>query len=214
MKQSIEEVIIGPQVLKDAEKLYNENSEELEKYMDLLLEWNEKINLVSRNVSRETLKEHIIHSLIPVEMGLLEERDQWIDAGSGGGLPGIPLAICEKEKAWILNDNVRKKMRAVEDIISMMKLENCSVSAKSISLIDFQRGTGIVTKHAFKIDSIIRLLGKKPWQSILMWKGADGALEELETVRKSIDVIIFRFNFGEKQPFYEGKALVFLTNKN
>ena len=213
MKQSVKEIITGPKALQDAEKLYNENAANLEEYMDLLLDWNEKINLVSRNVSRETLKEHIIHSLIPVELGLLNACDHWVDAGSGGGLPGIPLAICEQDKTWTLNDNVRKKMRAAEDIIGSMNLENCSVAAKSISLINLQKGTGIVTKHAFKIDDIIRLLGNKPWQSILMWKGADGALEELKHVRKNIDVTLFRFDFGENHPFYEGKALVLLTKK-
>ena len=213
MKQSIKEVITGPKVLEDAEKLYVEYQDELEKYMDLLLDWNDKINLVSRSVSRETLKELIIHSLLPVRMGLLEQYDNWIDAGSGGGLPGIPLAICEREKSWTLNDNVRKKMKVVEDIIGTMKLENCSVAAKSISLLDFKKDSGIVTKHAFKIDDIIRLLGKKPWQSILMWKGADGAMEEVKAVKRDIDVTLFRFDFGVEHPFYEGKALVLLAKK-
>ncbi|WP_158278709.1 RsmG family class I SAM-dependent methyltransferase [Rhodohalobacter mucosus] len=213
MKQSVKEVNIGLNVLEDAVALYNKHAERLEEYTDLLLGWNDKINLVSRNVSRETLKEHIIHSLIPAGMGLLKSHDRWIDTGSGGGLPGIPLAICEGQKKWILNDNVRKKMRVAQDIIDTMSLENCSVAAKSISLFDLAKGDGIVTKHAFKVDDLIRLLGKKPWQTILMWKGAEEALKEVKSVGKNMNVTLYRFEFGKMNPFYEGKALLLLKKK-
>ena len=208
MKQSINEVTVEYDVLEEATELYQQNAGKLDHYLNLLLEWNDKINLVSRSVSRETLKDHVIHSIIPVRMGLLKNHDAWIDAGTGGGLPGIPLAICEKEKTWVLNDNVRKKMRVVEDIIDTMNLQNCKVAAKSISLVDFKKGTGIVTKHAFKMDDLIRLLGSKPWSNIIMWKGADGAIKEAERISKNIEITLFRFNFGDQHPFYEGKALV------
>jgi 16S rRNA (guanine527-N7)-methyltransferase len=211
VKQSINEVTVDVAALEEAIELYKENSEKLDHYLDLLLDWNDKINLVSRSVSRETLKNHVIHSIIPVRMGLLNNHETWIDAGTGGGLPGIPLAICEEEKTWVMNDNVRKKMRVVEDIIDCMNLQNCKVAAKSISLVDFKKGTGIVTKHAFKMDDLIRLLGDKPWSTILMWKGADGAREEAEKLSSKIDVSLFRFDFGDYHPFYEGKALVLLT---
>ena len=128
-------------------------------------------------------------------------------------MPGIPLAICEKNKEWILNDNVRKKMRVVKDIVEAMDLQNCKIVAKSISLVEFKKGTGIVTKHAFKIDDLLRLLGNKPWSTILMWKGADGAIDEVKESRKAFDTTVYRFDFGDDHSFYEGKALVQITRK-
>jgi 16S rRNA (guanine527-N7)-methyltransferase len=208
VKHSLREIELKPETLHKSELLYRKNEEDIENYIDLLLEWNEKINLVSRNVSRETVREHVIHSLIPVGMGLLDDHGQWIDSGTGGGLPGIPLAICLPDKRWILNDNVKKKMRAVADITERLGLTNCEIEAKSISLLNFEKGTGIVTKHAFKIEDLLRLLGSKPWKTIIMWKGADDAVQEIVSSRKKLQATICRFSFGSKHPFYEGKGLV------
>lgn len=207
MKHPIEKIGLNKQSLQNARDLFDKNRDKLEEYIDLLLEWNEKINLVSRSVSRETLREHVVHSLLPVRSGLLDGHVKWVDSGSGGGLPGVPLAICLPEKEWVLNDNVKKKMRAVDDIIQRLGLENCSVEAKSISLLDFEKGTGIVTKHAFKVKDLLRLLGSKPWTTILMWKGAEGAEKEIRIVKKKLTYTIYPFEFGDEE-FYEGKGLM------
>lgn len=208
MKHSINTVQVGSEVLFKARELYSAHEERMERYLDNLLEWNEKINLVSRNVSRETVREHVIHSLLPIPLGLIQWHDKWIDSGTGGGLPGIPLAICEIEKEWILNDNVRKKMSAVEDICQSIKLTNVEIIAKSISLVELEKGTGIVTKHAFKIKDLLRLLGKSSWQTILMWKGVEDVEPEVRRTHKDLNVTIYEFNFGKNELFYEGKGIV------
>ncbi|MDZ7717765.1 MAG: RsmG family class I SAM-dependent methyltransferase [Balneolaceae bacterium] len=208
MKHSINTIQVGPDKLQQARNLYFEHETEMETYLDELLSWNEKINLVSRNVSRETIREHIIHSLLPKPLGLIQWHEKWIDSGTGGGLPGIPLAICEKEIRWYLNDNVRKKMKAVGDIVETMKLKNTEVIPKSISLVDLEEGTGIVTKHAFKIKDLLRLLGSAPWQTILMWKGVEDVEEEVRRTHKNLKVLIYEFNFGKDEPFYDGKGII------
>jgi 16S rRNA (guanine527-N7)-methyltransferase len=179
VKHQIEEIKVEKEMLANARKLYSKNSELLESYIDHLLEWNSKINLVSRNVSRETVREHVVHSLIPIELGLISDIDEWVDSGTGGGLPGVPLAIVFPEKKFYLNDNVRKKMKAVSDITKSLSLENIEILAKSISLVGLKTGAGIVTKHAFKIDDLLRLTKKKPWKKVVMWKGVEGAYKEM-----------------------------------
>lgn len=208
MKRPINTVQIGYEVLSKAREFYSAHSDQLEKYIDLLLEWNDKINLVSRNVSRETVREHVIHSLLPIPLGLVQWHNKWIDSGTGGGLPGIPLAICETKRTWVLNDNVRKKMRAVEDIVQTMKLKNTESVAKSISLIELQKGTGIVTKHAFKIRDLLKHLDSQPWETILMWKGVGDVEEEVRRSGKDLNATIYVFDFGKDEPFYEGKGIV------
>lgn len=208
MKHLINVVQIGSEALSQARDLYSVHEEEMEAYLDALLSWNDKINLVSRTVSRETVQEHIIHSLLPLPLGLIQWHDKWIDSGTGGGLPGIPLAICEKEKRWILNDNVRKKMRAVGDIVDTIELKNTQIIAKSISLVDLEKGTGIVTKHAFKIKDLLKHLGSQPWETILMWKGVEDVEKEVRHAHKDLNVTIYEFNFGNNEPFYEGKGIV------
>ncbi|REL39115.1 hypothetical protein DYD21_03935 [Rhodohalobacter sp. SW132] len=208
MKQSIQKHSVSRETLEDARELYRKNEVHLEKYLDNLLDWNEKINLVSRSVSRETVREHVVHSLIPHVLGILDDHDSWIDTGTGGGLPGVPLAICAPEKHWLLNDNVKKKMRALSGIIEKTGLENSEVIAKSISLVDLKKGTGIVTKHAFKVDDLLRLLGSKPWKTIIMWKGVDGALDEIAQSKKKLRYTLFEFDFGANEEFYVGKGLL------
>lgn len=208
MKHSPKTIQINLETLSQARNLYSAHENEMEAYLDLLLDWNEKINLVSRNVSRETVREHIIHSLLPIPLDLLQRHDKWIDSGTGGGLPGIPLAICEKDIKWYLNDNVRKKMKAVGDIVESIELKNTDIIAKSISLIDLEEGTGIVTKHAFKIKDLLRLLGSAPWKTIIMWKGVEDVEPEVRRTHKDLNVTIYEFDFGENEPFYEGKGIV------
>lgn len=208
MKHQLNRIKVSRETLDNAREIYRENESKIEEYLDLLLEWNKKINLVSRSVSRETVREHIVHSLIPMAIGLLDGHEKWIDSGSGGGLPGIPLAIANPDKGWFLNDNVKKKMKAVGDIVERSGLTNTEILAKSISLVDFEKGTGIVTKHAFKVDDLLRLLGSKPWKTIIMWKGVHGAVEEVTRSGKNLEFTLYEFDFGKDEEFYEGKGLL------
>lgn len=209
MKHNVRKVELKDGTLNEVLSLYRKKEAEYNKYLHELFSWNEKINLVSRNVSRETVKEHIVHSLIPGQLGLLDRHKKWIDAGSGGGLPGIPLAIQYPEKQWVLNDNVRKKMKAVSAITDALKLLNVEVVAKSISLYGLEKGTGIVTKHAFKIPKLLHLLGKKPWESVIMWKGERDVMSELKKTPGQLEVTVYPFRFSN--PFFKGKALVLLN---
>jgi 16S rRNA (guanine527-N7)-methyltransferase len=208
VKQSIKKINVSRETLIRTRKLYVENEAALETYIDHLLDWNSKINLVSRAVSRETIREHVVHSLLPVAIGMVLQHREWIDTGTGGGLPGVPLAITNPDKHWILNDNVKKKMRAVSDIIRKTGVNNCDVAAKSISLVELKKGVGIVTKHAFKVDDLLRLLGSKPWKTIIMWKGIEGAINEIESSKKKLLFTLYSFDFGQNEEFYEGKGLL------
>jgi 16S rRNA (guanine527-N7)-methyltransferase len=208
VKHSVKETFINKDTLTKAVAMFEEHGTALENYIDHLLDWNEKINLVSRTVSRETVREHVVHSLLPACMGLLDDADTWIDSGTGGGLPGVPLSVIYPDKRFILNDNVRKKMKAVESIAGSMNLKNTTVLPKSISLVDVKEGVGIITKHAFKIYDLMRLLKGKPWGKIVMYKGADDVEGELKKTKGKLQVDLYRFDFNH--PFYEGKGLVVL----
>ncbi len=210
MKQKIKKLIVSRETLSESRLIYKKDRSLQENYINNLMEWNEKINLVSRSVSRETIREHVIHSLLPMAVGLIDSHEKWIDTGTGGGLPGIPLAICNPQKQWILNDNVKKKMYAVSDIADKIGVENCKIIAKSISLVDFEKGTGIVTKHAFKVDYLLRLLGSKPWKTIIMWKGVEDALEEIRQSKKKLNYTLYQFDFGKDEKFYTGKGLLLI----
>ena len=129
---------------------YKKFKEQLDSYGEKLLWWNQKVNLVSRDVSRETLFDHIKHSLTLAEIKEFAEAESVLDTGSGGGLPGVPLAITEPEKAFLLNDIVQKKMISVAQMIRELKLGNAKTNAGSIEKIEVSEYDVVITKHAFK----------------------------------------------------------------
>ena len=111
MKHRITYSILTDEHISEWETIINNNIQSLILYSDQLLWWNKKINLISRDVSHETVVEHIKHSLLLSTSYWFKKAKKIIDTGSGGGLPGIPLAMCFPEKQFILNDIVSKTSR-------------------------------------------------------------------------------------------------------
>jgi len=95
---------------------------QLEQYVSLLLEWNAKVNLVSRKDEENVWGGHILHALSLLFRIRLPEKIRVIDLGSGGGLPGIPLAIANPGWSVGLLDSIQKKCAAVQDIVTRMEL--------------------------------------------------------------------------------------------
>ena len=74
----------------------------LEIFVALLTEWNEKINLISRKNIDGIWRDHILHSLAPAVILRLPSKASYLDLGTGGGLPGIPLSILYPESSWMI----------------------------------------------------------------------------------------------------------------
>ena len=124
VKHSIVNTTLSTNQVSYIEKLIEKNAQALDVYSEQLLWWNKKINLVSRDVSRETAEEHIAHSLLIASVDEFKKAESIIDTGTGGGLPGIPLAICNPKKSFVLNDIVTKKIMAVKQMVLKVKCGN------------------------------------------------------------------------------------------
>jgi 16S rRNA (guanine527-N7)-methyltransferase len=92
------------------------------KYMNLLLDWNEKINLTAITDEKEFIVKHFIDSLII--NSYIKESKRIIDVGTGAGFPGIPLKLFNEKQNFTLIDSVNKKVNVLNDIITKLKLEN------------------------------------------------------------------------------------------
>jgi 16S rRNA (guanine527-N7)-methyltransferase len=101
--------------------------EQLDQYVNLLLDWNKKINLISRKDEENFWTYHILHSISPLFKLKLMEGSKIVDIGTGGGLPGIPLKILRPDISLICLDATRKKVNAVSQIVDELKLENVNV---------------------------------------------------------------------------------------
>lgn len=200
------------ETFSSVDELIESNRDKLEHYLNRLLWWNKRINLVSRDVPRETIFEHIRHSLLVSGLQSYKNSSLIVDSGTGGGLPGIPLSIISPEKEFILNDIVTKKVMAVKQMARTLGLENVSAADFSIEKATLNSPFLLVTKHAFKINDLIRMVSGLPWQEIIFYKGMDFK-EELEGIDTPLTITAYELFTESKEPFYEDKALLVISRQ-
>jgi 16S rRNA (guanine527-N7)-methyltransferase len=104
--------------------LTHDQIKKFELLMPLYKEWNSKINVISRKDIDQLYERHVLHSLSIAELIRFKENTQILDAGTGGGFPGIPLAIYFPEIQFDLVDSIKKKINVVEVIAEELKLFN------------------------------------------------------------------------------------------
>lgn len=88
------------------------------------LDWNEKVNLISRKDIENLAERHFLHSLAIAKLVSFLPGSRILDAGTGGGFPGIPLAILFPETEFHLVDSIQKKIKVVKDVMEQCELEN------------------------------------------------------------------------------------------
>jgi 16S rRNA (guanine527-N7)-methyltransferase len=146
----------------------------LEQYVSLLLEWNAKVNLISRKDQENIWGGHILHSLSMLFRLRLPAGIRVLDLGSGGGLPGIPLAIVNPEWSVSLLDSIQKKCTAVQDIVTRMdmakRVEVIVGRAEEKSVMDKRRVAFdvVVARGVASLADLVRYA--KPY----LKKGLDG----------------------------------------
>jgi 16S rRNA (guanine527-N7)-methyltransferase len=91
---------------------------------DLYTDWNSKINLISRKDIENLYEKHILHSLGIAKIIRFKDNSAILDAGTGGGFPGIPLAILFPKVHFLLLDSIGKKIKVADDIARQIGLEN------------------------------------------------------------------------------------------
>lgn len=99
-------------------------AEILERYMDEVLLWNEKINLTAITDREEFIQKHFIDSLLCADSDEMKRAEYIIDVGTGGGFPGVPLAVCFPLKRFVLMDSLAKKLRVVDEICEKLGIVN------------------------------------------------------------------------------------------
>lgn len=95
---------------------------QFEKYQQLLLDWNEKINLTAITEENDIITKHFIDSLTCLKY--IKNNDKIIDVGTGAGFPGIPIKIVSRETKLTLLDSLNKRIVYLDDVVNNLKLEN------------------------------------------------------------------------------------------
>lgn len=99
----------------------------LEKFVEQLSAWNNKINLISRRDVENIWSQHILASISFLFKFQFQNNSKILDIGTGGGLPGVPLSILNPSCKFVLVDSIKKKIDAVKDIIGRLDLKNVFV---------------------------------------------------------------------------------------
>lgn len=102
----------------------DETLSRFERYMQLILEWNEKVNLTAITERDEFVKKHFIDSLCCIPHEEYKEAETVIDVGTGAGFPGMPLAIVSPDKKFLLIDSLNKRIKILNEIIDELGLKN------------------------------------------------------------------------------------------
>ena len=100
---------------------------QLEKLQDLYIDWNDKINVISRKDIDNLYLHHVLHSIAIAKYVSFSAGSKVMDVGTGGGFPGIPLAILFPEVKFLLLDSIGKKTKVAENIAKEIGLTNVQV---------------------------------------------------------------------------------------
>jgi len=173
--------------------------------------WNRKINLISRNDISHIYLKHVLHSLSIAQIVTFKPDAQVLDVGTGGGFPGIPLAIMFPQTQFYLIDSIGKKIRAVQQIAKELGLTNVftkQIRAESMEgHYDFVLGravTHLISFHGWVKNNISLHNRHSITNGILYLKGQDPIpIPMLHTTYSIIDFF--------DNPFFETKQLVHLT---
>jgi len=170
----------------------------LEAWAELMREWNENVNLISRKDIEHLEDRHLAHCLAVTNHLKLVGKARVLDVGTGGGLPGLPMAICYPQAHFTLIDSVGKKIGVVRDIAQRLNLKN--VDARQLRAEQMNRQFDFVTGRAVKnlpeffgwIKNNLRRGQRNSLPNgVLYWKG--GELEpEFEAIgirpRRTVDL--------------------------
>ncbi|SHO64710.1 16S rRNA (guanine(527)-N(7))-methyltransferase RsmG [Algoriphagus zhangzhouensis] len=188
--------------------------EQLDRLQDLYTEWNSKINVISRKDMEQFYIRHVLHSLGIAKVMSFQPGTKVLDIGTGGGFPGIPLAILFSDTHFHLVDSIGKKISVVKDIAKQLKLSN--VEAQQA------RAESLVRKYDFVVSrAVTRMANFYPWvkgkikkedfneypNGILYLKGGD-VDEEMEETRKSY--VTYHLEDYFKEDFFETKKVVYM----
>ncbi len=177
--------------------------------------WNDKVNVVSRKDIENLYERHVLSSLAIARVIRFKTGTTVMDAGTGGGFPGIPLAILFPEVSFYLIDSIGKKIRVVENVAQSLGLQN--VEAEQIRLEKVKRKVDfIVSRAVTRIPDLVNWSRGKiapggfndlP-NGILYLKG--GNFDE-ELARLNHQYTIFPINQFFNEEFFETKKLVHIV---
>ena len=198
-----------------------EQKEQLRALYPLYKEWNEKINVISRKDIDSLYEKHILHSLSIAAVFHFEKGTKIVDLGTGGGFPGIPLAIFFPEVEFLLTDSIGKKRKVIEAVASAIGLKNVKVRHTRTEEIKDQKFDFVVSRAVAPLRElwhwslpILKAKGQgmpasideeKIYGGLICLKGGD-LTEEIKT--SGLNPYIWKIEELFQEPFFKEKYVL------
>ncbi|MEY4877099.1 MAG: hypothetical protein RL708_2248 [Bacteroidota bacterium] len=205
--------------------LPTETADKLEQLKALYADWNEKINVISRKDMEHFYERHVLHSLTIAHYIHFQKGNRVLDIGTGGGFPGIPLAIFFPETEFYLVDSIGKKIKVVQAVADALELKNVKTFHKRVEEIPykvdytisravavlptlFQYSQHVIAKNAMKEKAIWNADKSEINSSLICLKGGD-LNEEMSNLGKKL--VMKNLSDIYQEEFFETKKMLVVS---
>jgi len=207
---------MGPEIINHYfPDLSEKQKEQFAQLGELYTYWNARINVISRKDMDNFYLHHVLHSLAIAKLVEFKGFTEIMDAGTGGGFPGIPLAILFPEVSFYLVDSIGKKIKVVQEVAGSLSLQN--VKAEQLRMEQLEHTFDFIISRAVTyLPDFVRWVAykfhRKSFNSlpngILYLKGGD-ITEELQAVKR-LKKKVYTLDKYFDEPFFETKKIVHL----
>ena len=205
------------QILHYFPELSELQKHQLQNLQGLYEEWNNKINVISRKDIDNLYTRHVLHSLAIAQFIKFKPGSKVLDLGTGGGFPGIPLAILFPKVQFTLIDGTGKKIRVVEAIKNDLALKNVIPIQVRAEELKGKRFDFVVTRAVAKLNKLL------PWSRRLLKRNSQHGMpnglialkggkvdEEIAQLSSDEYVEVHPVSTFFAQDFFEGKKLIYV----